>query len=302
MLSTVQEIMTPNVVTIDQDQTIESAARLMTRYNISSVIVSEGDEVVGILTERDITMRIVAVGQNPKKVLVREIMTPDIVRCDPSTPLVDACRTMQSNRIKKLAVFDDQELKGIVSITDIAQRHPELMDKLMNMKKKRDGGGVDDIISLINQEEGSHLEFKSSLRYDRHTKQGNQALEMVVLKTICAFLNSEGGTLLIGLSDDNQVVGINDDYIIIKNHNRDGFQNLLLSMVSSCIGNYYLQHIDVIFHNVLGKDLCQVNVTASMKPSYLTNKGKQEFYVRTGNNSRPFKISEAAEYIGARWG
>ncbi len=294
--------MTPNVVTIDPDQTIESEARLMTRYNISSVIVSEGDAVVGILTERDITMRIVAVGQNPKKILVREIMTADIVSCEPSTPLVDACRTMQKNRIKKLAVFDNHGLKGIVSITDIAQRQIELMEKLMNMKKKRDGGGVDDIISLINQEEGSHLEFKSSFRYDRRTKQGNQALEMVVLKTICAFLNSEGGTLLIGLSDDNQVVGVNDDYTIIKNRNRDGFQNLLLSLVSSCIGNYYLQHVDVMFHSVLGKDLCQINVTASMKPSYLTNKGKQEFYVRTGNNSRPFKISEAAEYIGARWG
>ena len=294
--------MTPNVVTIHPDQTIESAARLMTRYSISSVIVSENEEAVGILTERDIMMRIVAVGQNPKKVIVRDIMTPEIVSCDPSTPLVEACRTMQEKRIKKLAVFDDKELRGIVSLTDIAQRHPELMTKLMDMRRKRDGVGVEDIISLITQDEGAHLEFKSSLRYDRDTKQRNQALEMVVLKTICAFMNAEGGTLLIGLSDDNHVTGIDDDYTIIKSHNRDGFQNLLLSMVSNSIGNYYLQYVDVLFHNVLGKDLCQVNVTASMKPSYLTNKGKQEFYVRTGNNSRPFKISEATEYIGTRWG
>jgi predicted transcriptional regulator len=294
--------MTPNVVKIHPDQTIESAARLMTRYSISSVIVSENDEIVGILTERDIMMRIVAVGQNPKKVTVREIMSPDIVSCKPSTPLVEACRTMQENRIKKLAVFDDKVLKGIVSLTDIAQRHPELMTKLMNMRRKRDIGGVEDIIGLITQEEGSHLEFKSSLRYDRETKQRNQALEMVVLKTICAFLNAEGGTLLIGLSDDNQVVGVNEDYTIIKSKNRDGFQNLLLSMVSNSIGNYYLQFVEVMFHNVLGKDLCQVNVSASLKPSYLTNKGKQEFYVRTGNNSRPFKISEATDYIGTRWG
>ena len=176
------------------------------------------------------------------------------------------------------------------------------MTKLMDMRRKRDGGGVEDIINLITQEEGTHLEFKSSLRYDRDTKQRNQALEMVVLKTICAFMNAEGGTLLIGLSDDNQVIGIDEDYTIIKSHNRDGFQNLLMSMVSNSIGNYYLQYVDVVFHNVLGKDLCQVNVSASMKPSYLTNKGKQEFYVRTGNNSRPFKISEATEYIGTRWG
>ena len=294
--------MTPNVVTIHPDQTIESAARLMTRYSISSVIVSENDEAVGILTERDIMMRIVAVGQNPKKVIVRDIMTPDIVSCDPSTPLVEACRTMQKNRIKKLAVFDDKELRGIVSLTDIAQRHPDLMTKLMDMRRKRDGGGVEDIINLITQEEGTHLEFKSSLRYDRDTKQRNQALEMVVLKTICAFMNAEGGTLLIGLSDDNQVIGIDEDYTIIKSHNRDGFQNLLMRLVSNSIGNYYLQYVEVVFHNVLGNDLFQVNVSASIKPSYQTNKGKQEFYVSTGNNSRPFKISEATEYIGTRWG
>ena len=189
-----------------------------------------------------------------------------------------------------------------MSLTDIAQRHPDLMTKLMNMKRKRDGGRVEDIISLITQEEGAHLEFKSNLRYDRCTKQGNKALERIVLKTICAFMNAEGGTLLIGLSDDNQIMGIDDDYTIIKSHNRDGFQNRLLSMVSNSIGNYYLQYVDVLFHNVLGKDLCQVNVSASMKPSYLTNKGKQEFYVRTSSNSRPFNISEATEYIGTRWG
>ena len=152
------------------------------------------------------------------------------------------------------------------------------------------------------QEKGAHLEFKSSLHYDRRTKQGNHALEMVVLKTICAFMNAEGGALLIGLSDDNQVLGIDEDYTIIKSHNRDGFQNLLMSMVSISIGNYYLQYVEVVFHNVLGNDLFQVNVSASMKPSYQTNKGKQEFYVRTGNSPKPFKISEATKYIGTRWG
>ena len=79
-----------------------------------------------------------------------------------------------------------------MSLTDIAQRHPDLMTKLMNMKRKRDRGGVEDIISLITQEEGAHLEFKSSLRYDRRTKRGNKALDRIALKTICAFINAEG--------------------------------------------------------------------------------------------------------------
>jgi CBS domain-containing protein len=302
MMSTVREIMTPRVVTISPDQTIESAARLMTRHSISSLVVSQGAEIIGILTERDITSRIVAVGQNPREVTVSEIMSSDIVTCSPSTTLAEACETMQRNRIKKLAVFEDMELKGIVSLTDIAQRHPELIEKLTQMREKRNGNGVDDIINLIQCDEGMHLEFKSSLLVDRGTGNANPALELVVLKTICAFLNAEGGTLLIGLTDDNKVAGIDDDYPLIKGQNRDGFQNRVFTQVSNNIGNFYLQYVNVSFHNILGKDLCQVDVSSSDRPAYLINKGNQDFIVRSGNNSRPFKISEAAQYITKRWG
>lgn len=294
--------MTPRVVTISPDQTIESAARLMTRHSISSLVVSQGAEIIGILTERDITSRIVAVGQNPREVTVSEIMSSDIVTCSPSTTLAEACETMQRNRIKKLAVFEDMELKGIVSLTDIAQRHPELIEKLTQMREKRNGNGVDDIINLIQCDEGMHLEFKSSLLVDRGTGNANPALELVVLKTICAFLNAEGGTLLIGLTDDNKVAGIDDDYPLIKGQNRDGFQNRVFTQVSNNIGNFYLQYVNVSFHNILGKDLCQVDVSSSDRPAYLINKGNQDFIVRSGNNSRPFKISEAAQYITKRWG
>lgn len=302
MMSTVKEIMTPRVVTVSPDQSIEAAARLMTRHSISSLVVSNGDDILGIVTERDITSRIVAVGQNPKEVKVTDIMSPEIVSCEPNTTLAEACETMQRNRIRKLAVFDDHGLKGIVSLTDIAQRHPELMDKLEKMREKRNGGGVEDIINLIQCDEGMHLEFKASFRVDRTSGNINPALELVVLKTICAFLNAEGGTLLIGLTDDNKVAGIDDDYPLIKGQNRDGFQNLLITQVSNRVGNFYLQYVNVTFHNLLGKDLCQVDVAPSHRPAYLNNKGKQEFIVRTGNNSRPFKISEAAQYITRRWG
>ncbi|RLI01987.1 hypothetical protein DRO31_05180 [Candidatus Bathyarchaeota archaeon] len=199
--------------------------------------------------------------------------------------------------MKKLAVVEGGSIAGIVSLTDIANRHPELVESLKN----RNSGVSDDIFELLNLSEGQHLEFKSSLRYDYNTKQVNQCLEKVVLKTICAFLNAEGGTLLIGLSDEKDVVGIENDYRVIRNQNQDGFENHLLGLVSNCIGNYYLQYISVRFHNVLGKDLCQVNIQSCPKPAFLNNGDKQEFFVRTGNNSRPFAISEASDYIREHW-
>lgn len=297
MISTVYEVMTPDVVTISPDQTIEAAARIMVNHGISSIIVYENGKPLGILTEKDILTRIVAVGRDPREVSVKEIMTPDIVACPPDTLIEDACRTMQRMKIKKLAVVDGDSIAGIVSLTDIANSQPELIESL----KTRNGGVADDIFELLNLSEGQHLEFKSSLRYDFNTKQVNQCLEQVIMKTICSFLNAEGGTLLIGLSDDKEVVGIESDYMVIRNKNRDGFENHLLSLVSNCIGNYYLPYVSVVFHNVVGKDLCQVNVTSSPKPAFLNNNGKQEFYVRTGNNSRPFSISEASDYIRERW-
>jgi CBS domain-containing protein len=298
MISSVYEVMTPNVVTISPDQTIESAARLMVNHGISSIIVYDDGKPVGILTEKDILTRIVAVGRDPRKVVVSDIMTPDIVTCSPDTSLEEACLTMQRLKIKKLAVVQDNSLAGIVSLTDIANRQPELIESLKNMHADT----VDDIFELLNLEESQHIEFKSSLRYDLNTKQVNQNLECVVLKTLCAFLNSEGGTLLIGLSDEKKVIGIENDYLVIRHQNRDGFENHLLGLISNSIGNYYLPYIGVAFHNVLGKDLCQVNVLPCPKPAFLNNNGKQEFYVRTGNTSRPFAISEASEYIRERWG
>jgi len=297
LISTVYEVMTPDIVTITPDQSVEAAARIMVNHGISSIVVYEGGEPLGILTEKDIITRIVAVGQDPRKVTVAEIMTPDIVACPPDTLIEDACRTMQRNKIKKLAVVKGGSLAGIVSLTDIANRHPELVESFKN----RNGGVSDDIFELLNLSEGQHLEFKSSLRYDYNTKQVNQTLEQVVLKTLCAFLNAEGGTLLIGLSDEKDVVGIENDYRVIRNQNQDGFENHLLGLISNCIGNYYLQYINVAFHNVLGKDLCQVNIQACPKPAFLNNGDKQEFFVRTGNNSRPFAISEASDYIREHW-
>ena len=300
MISTVYEVMTPNVVTIRPTQTIESAARIMANHGISSIVVYDKGKPLGILTEKDILTRIVAVGHDPRKVTVADIMSPDIVACSPDTSIEEACRTMKMNKIKKLAVIQDDILAGIVSLTDIANSQSELMDILKN---NNSGPEItEDIFELLNLSEGQCLEFKSSLRYDMNTRQVNQNLELVVLKTVCAFLNADGGTLLIGLSDDKEVIGIENDYMVLRIQNQDGFENHLLGLISNCIGNYYLRFIDMRFHNVLGKDLCQVNVLLCPKPAFLTNKGKQDFYVRTGNTSRPFSISESSEYIRDKWG
>ncbi len=297
----VQDIMTVDVVTISPEDTVENAARVMTNFGISSLIAQSQSGVSGILTERDILTRVVASGRNPKEVLVRDVMTTPIIAVKPNMPIETAVKTMIENRIKKLPVVsndDNSKIVGMLSMTDVANLRPDIMEERAPQVEQK----PIDIEALLKSDEGQYLEFKSSLRYCFLRKEIDPQLEFNCLKTICAFLNASGGDMIIGVSDSNVVMGIEKDYMAIKKRNRDGFHNYLITQISNKIGNIYLRHIVIFFHKIHGRDICQVHVEPSHEPAFLNHKGKQLFFVRTGNGSRPFNISEAVKYLNTRWG
>ena len=78
------------------------------------------------------------------------------------------------------------------------------------------------IPSLINEGENEFVEFKSSLRHDYYQVKTNKNLEMVIMKSIAGFLNAKGGTLLIGVDDFGEVLGLDNDYFTLKKKLRDG--------------------------------------------------------------------------------
>jgi len=155
---------------------------------------------------------------------------------------------------------------------------------------------------LLERGEGSYIEFKETLRYDGRKGETSRELEKMVLKTIVAFLNSEGGTLLIGVNDDAKVVGLENDYKILTKKNRDGFENHLIMLIKTMIGLPFTKYVKVSFESIDNKDICIVSVKESHKPAYLTNGDKKEdFFVRVGNSTQPFSMSEAEEYIKTHW-
>lgn len=155
---------------------------------------------------------------------------------------------------------------------------------------------------LLEKGEGLYVEFKETLRYDARKGETSKELEKVVLKSIVGFLNSEGGTLLIGVNDDAEVVGLDNDYKILPKKNRDGFENHLTMLIKTMIGLSFVKHVKVSFESIDGKDICIVSVKESHKPAYLRNGDKkEEFFVRVGNSTQPFSMSEAEEYIGTHW-
>jgi len=244
---------------------------------------------------------VVASGRDPQLVTVGEVMTSALISVSPETLLLEAGRIMLQNRIKKLPVVDSigqDRVIGILSLTDVANHQPEVMREYMAEKNREQEALA--VEQLINMDEGQRLEFKASLRYNNVRGCVDQELEYNCLKTICAFLNADGGDLLIGVSDDNWVVGLESDYVTLPKKNRDGFENHLANQISNKIGDVFLGKIKISFHVLYGKEMCRVHVLPSREPAFLHEKNKQYFYVRTGNNSRPFKIADATKYLMER--
>ena len=130
----VQDVMVRQVLTIDPSQNAKNAARLMGKFGVSSLIVSSDEDIVGILTQRDILTRVVSSGQDPETVTIQEIMTEPIIIVKPETPLDEAIKIMFRERIKKLPVMCREEermkLVGILSITDVARLQPRLIEEM----------------------------------------------------------------------------------------------------------------------------------------------------------------------------
>lgn len=155
---------------------------------------------------------------------------------------------------------------------------------------------------LIDKGEGLFVEFKETLRNDMRKGEVSKEIERSVVKTIVGFLNADGGTLIIGVKDDKTITGIENDYKTLPKKNRDGFENHMTMLIKTMIGLPFVKYVDVSFENIDGKDICIVTVMEGHKPAYLINgNNKEDFYVRVGNSTQPYSMSEATEYIKTHW-
>ncbi len=158
------------------------------------------------------------------------------------------------------------------------------------------------IEKIITQEESSNLEFKESLRAD--TKNGglHKDIERASLKTLVGFMNAQGGTLIIGVSDSGAIMGLERDYATLPRKNRDGFENHITTLVKNHIGLKFRSLIKINFESLEHRDVCRIEVEPAPRPVYFKGgEGKEEFFVRTGNSTQPFSMSEAEEYIKSKW-
>jgi CBS domain-containing protein len=122
------ELMTKNLETIEAGEPVRVAALRMRTCNIGSLPVMEGGQLVGMLTDRDITVRCTAMGQDPNTTPVREAMTANVITCEADATLEVAERLMEDKMVRRLVVVDGQRNPvGILSLDDLATVPEEVL-------------------------------------------------------------------------------------------------------------------------------------------------------------------------------
>jgi len=157
------------------------------------------------------------------------------------------------------------------------------------------------IKDIIEKGESETVEFKSTLRWNMEQHRKDKEIEFAVLKTIVGFMNSKGGTLLVGVNNNKKVIGLQNDYDTLWRTNRDGFELHLRSKIDSFIGKEFAHFVKISFEELEGKDICRVEVKDSPKPIFIEKDGGEEFYIRSGNATKPLDKREIAEYIKMHW-
>ena len=156
---------------------------------------------------------------------------------------------------------------------------------------------AEDLPALIKGGEGEHLEFKSSVRWDFRQEKINKSLETVIAKTLVGFMNHRGGSLLIGVADDGEVVGLEHDYKTLKNKGRDGFELCITDIVTSRIGADTCSFIHCVFYEIEGRDVCRIIVESAVEPVYLMDGNTSKYFLRTGNGTRELDAREAMAHV-----
>ncbi len=154
-----------------------------------------------------------------------------------------------------------------------------------------------DIRALIARGENSHLEFKSTMRMNLHTGKAGREIELAWLKSVAAFLNTEGGVLLLGVNDDGEFLGLEADAFTNDDKCRLHFKNL----INSHLGVEYARFLRFELYRIEDKTIAAVECEPTDRPAFLHHKGTESFLIRNGPSSMELPISKALTYIYGRF-
>jgi CBS domain-containing protein len=133
-MQTIQDVMTRDVRTISPQETVQRAAQMMDELNVGAIPVCDGQKLVGMITDRDITVRSTAAGQSPGSTHVSDVMSTDVRTCFTNQSVDEVLGQMGDVQIRRVPVLDEQshQMVGIVSLGDMATKHSAGIDHALD--------------------------------------------------------------------------------------------------------------------------------------------------------------------------
>jgi CRP-like cAMP-binding protein len=150
---------------------------------------------------------------------------------------------------------------------------------------------------LIELGETEHVEFKSTLRWNLFTDKKDKAIEHAALKTIAAFMNAEGGTLIVGVADDGEILGLKRDQF----SSHDKLLLHLTKLIKDRIGTLHIPFLNFSVENITNKNILRIDCLPATHPAYLKDGNDEHFYIRTGPATTDLKLSKVYDYIKGRF-
>ena len=175
----------------------------------------------------------------------------------------------------------------------LMRRNPKLFKSQKHLETSSEK-----IKSIVKKGEGPKLEFKSSIRTNLHTNSIDKNIENALLKTIVAYLNTEGGTLIAGVSDKGDILGLEKDSF----SNHDKLKLHFNNMLKDNIGAHFMHLINYELFEVDGKNVLKIECSPSDKRVFLKEGNLEEFYMRNGPSTMKLSGNSLIDYVNNRFG
>ncbi|HSR87730.1 MAG TPA: RNA-binding domain-containing protein, partial [Pontiella sp.] len=184
-------------------------------------------------------------------------------------------------------------LAAVVIAFWITRRYNQAFDKVAFFDAENPEASIREIIAMG---ENRSVEFKSTMRMNLHTKKPGREIELAWLKGIAGFLNTDGGILLLGVSDAGEITGIEQDVFENEDKCRLHFKNLVSKHIGADLSKYIRFKLVPMGEKTVGVVLC----AQASEPVFLKDGNKEHFYIRNGPSSDELPVSKALNYIKHR--
>jgi type I restriction enzyme R subunit len=192
--------------------------------------------------------------------------------------------------------------KVTAAVVEEIKDDPSFAERVAEQLRGKAGYFAVPSAELIAADEKFDVEFKSTARWSLRDERRDKRMEDAIVKTVAGFLNTNGGTLFIGVADDASVIGLDRDLLHVKPSNADGFVNWLTTHLIGAISKPAVMRTRARIDQLDGRDVCRVDVAASSSPVMARlSGGEAVFWVRMNNSTRDLNERETAVYVRDHW-